>query len=149
MTAYVGRDVSVEFAIALPTANPAGLVYQMLGMMRAKDLKATWDSVDTTADKSPQYTRTSLVTFKAVEFSGDGVSYDDAVYNQLNFEKHAVNPPASTNNQPMVWLRITYPNKVYAGPFVVAEFSNSTPFDGEATWSISAKSNGAINLTPL
>ncbi|MGL6117273.1 phage tail tube protein, partial [Plesiomonas sp.] len=119
------------------------------GMMRGKELNATWDKVDTTGDMSPDYTRTSLVTFKAVEFSGDGVTYTDDMYNQLEFEQGVVNPSAATNNQPMFWLRITYPNKVYTGPFIVNEFSNSTGFDAEATWSISASSNGAVALTTL
>lgn len=149
MSAYVGRDVLVEFAIATETADRDSLVYQMLGMMRDKEVTASWDTVDTTADKSPNYTRTSLVTFKAVEFSGSGVSYDDEVHNQLMFEQHCVNPPAATNYQPKVWLRITYPNKVYEGPFIVSEFGNSTAYDAEATWSITANSNGDVALTPL
>jgi predicted secreted protein len=149
MVAFVGRDVMVEFAAGLPTATPASLTYKVLGMMRGKELNATWDTVDTTGDKSPEYTRTSLVTFKAVEFSGDGVTYTDDMYNQLEFEQGVVNPSAATNNQPMFWLRITYPNKVYAGPFIVKEFNNSTAFDAEATWSISASSNGAVALTTV
>lgn len=149
MSAFVGRDVLVEFAAGLESANPAGLTFKTLGMMRSKELTATWDDVDTTADKSPQYTRTSLVSFKSVEFSGDGVSYDDAVHNQLEFEQGVVAPGSATNYQPKYWLRITYPNKVYLGPFIVTEFSNSTPYDTEATWSVSAKSNGAITLTAL
>ena len=48
-----------------------------------------------------------------------------------------------------MWLRISYPNKVYVGPFIVSEFSNSTAYDAEATWSITANSNGAVSLTAL
>jgi len=146
MSAYVGRDVLVEYAIAQETASPSSLVYSTLGMMRDKDLSIKWDTVDTTGDKSPNQTRQSLVTFKSVEFSGAGVSYDDAVHNQLAFEQHVVSPPSSTANQPKVWLRITYPNKVYEGPFIVGEFSNSTAYDAEATWSITANSNGNVTL---
>jgi hypothetical protein len=43
-------------------------------MMRAKGISTSWDTADTTADQSPGFTRTSLVTFKSVEFSGDGVT---------------------------------------------------------------------------
>lgn len=149
MSAYVGRDVLVEYAIATETAAQSGLVFSTLGMMRDKELSISWDTVDTTGDKSPSQTRQSLVTFKSVEFSGSGVSYDDAVHNQLAFEQHVVNPSSATQNQPKVWLRISYPNKVYVGPFIVSEFSNSTAYDAEATWSITANSNGAVSLTAL
>ncbi len=87
LTAHVGRDVKVEFALkseGLP--KPAAGDYKVLGMMRAKSLNTTWDTVDTTADKSPNFTKTSLLTFKNVEFSGDGVSYDDDVHNQEALE---------------------------------------------------------------
>lgn len=149
MSAYVGRDVLVEFASGLETANPSTLTWKTLGMMRGKELSAKWDEVETTADASPSQTRTRLVTFKSVEFSGDGVSYDDAVHNQLEFEQGVVAPTIATKYQPKFWLRITYPNKMYQGPFTVSEFSNSTAYDAEATWSMAAKSNGAVTLTPI
>lgn len=150
MGAHVGRDVKVEFALkseALP--KPAVGDYKVLGMMRAKSLNTTWDTVDTTADKSPNFTKTSLVTFKNVEFSGDGVSYDDDVHNQEALEQHVVSPPVETGNQPKVWFKITYPSgKVYEGPFIVSSWSNDSPYANEATWSMSAASNGDVTLTP-
>lgn len=149
MGAHVGRDVLVEFAIASEDAVEAGLVYQNLGMMRGKSMKTSWDTVDTTADDSPGFTKSSLVTFKNVEFSGDGVSYDDAVYNQETLEVHVVSPGATTQNQPKVWFKLTYPSgKVYKGPFIVSEWSNDSPYSDTATWSISASSNGMVTLTP-
>lgn len=147
MTAFVGRDVLVEYAIGLETDDPAGLTFKVLGMMRSKELSTKWDEVDVTADASPDYTRQSLVTFKSIEFSGDGVAYDDAVHNQIEFESNVVNPGVATNYQPKFWLRITFPHKVYEGPFTVNEFSNSAAYDAEVTWSTSAKSNGAVSLT--
>ena len=149
MGAHVGRDVLVEFAIGSEDAVEAGLVYQNLGMMRGKSIKTSWDTVDTTADDSPGFTKTSLVTFKNVEFSGDGVSYDDAVYNQEILEAHVVSPGIATQNQPKVWFKLTYPSgKIYSGPFIVSEWSNDSPYSDAATWSISASSNGLVTLTP-
>ena len=149
MGAHVGRDVLVEFAIGSEDAVEAGLVYNNLGMMRGKSIKTSWDTVDTTADDSPGFTKTSLVTFKNVEFSGDGVSYDDAIYNQEVLEAHVVSPGPATQNQPKVWFKLTYPSgKVYSGPFIVSEWSNDSPYSDAATWSISASSNGLVTLTP-
>lgn len=149
MGAYVGRDVMVEFAIADEDANPAGLTWLNLGMMRGKSVKTSWDTADTTADDSPDFTKTKLVTFKDVEFSGDGVSYDDAVYNQETLESHVVSPGSATLNQPKAWFRLTYPGgKMYTGPFIVSEWSNDSPYADASTWKITASSNGQVTLTP-
>lgn len=149
MVAHVGRDVLVEFAIADEDAVIASLTYQNLGMMRGKSIKTSWDTADTTADDSPDFTKTALVTFKNVEFSGDGVSYDDAVFNQRTLEAHVVSPGSATANQPKVWFKLTYPDgAVYEGPFIVSEWSNDSPYSDAATWSITAMSNGQVTLTP-
>lgn len=149
MTAHTGRDVIVEYAIADENAIQGDLVYQRLGMMRTKSMKTSWDTADTTADSSPDFTKTSLVTFKSVEFSGDGVSYDDAVFNQEELEALVVSPGAATNFQPKVWFRLTYPSgKTYGGPFIVSEWSNESPYSDAATWSLTAASNGAVVMTP-
>lgn len=149
MVAHVGRDVLVEFAIADENASIGSLTYLNLGMMRGKSIKTSWDTADTTADDSPDFQKTSLVTFKNCEFSGDGVSYDDAVYNQETLEAHVVSPGSATANQPKVWFKLTYPSgKIYEGPFIVSEWSNDSPHSAEATWSITAMSNGEVVLTP-
>jgi predicted secreted protein len=148
MTAFVGRDVQMEFAIAKEDASSGSLSWQTLGMMRQKSMKTSWETVDTTADDSPSYTKTSLVSFKNVEFSGDGVSYTDAVYNQQTLKAHVLNPGSSTDNQPKVWFRMTGPDGVYVGPFIVSEWSDERAHADAATWSISASSNGAVTFTP-
>jgi len=149
MTAFTGRDVVVEFAIAKEDVLPASLVYQRLGMMRGKEMKASWDTADTTADMSPSFTKTSLVTFKAVEFSGDGVTYTEAAFNQQAFKVQAVSPSAATDNQPKVWLRMTdLSGSVWEGPFIVTEWSDSASYSDAVTWSISASSNGNVTYTP-
>lgn len=148
MGAHVGRDVQVEFAIAQEDAAVGTLTWLTLGMMRGKSINTSWDTADSTADDSPDFTKTSLVTFKNVEFSGDGVSYDDAVYNQETLEAHVVSPGAATSNQPKAWFRLTYPSgKVYVGPFLITEWSNDSPYSDTATWSITASSNGQVTLT--
>ncbi len=148
MGAHVGRDVLVEFAIAAEDAVESGLTWKTLGMMRGKSLKTSWDTADTTADSSPDQTKTAAATFRNVEFSGDGVSYDDATYNQEDLEAHVADPSA-TSDQPKAWFRLTYPSgKKYSGPFMITEWSNDSPYSDTGTWSISATSNGAVTFTP-
>lgn len=149
MTAFVGRDVLIEFSIAKEDAVVGALVWQTLGMMRGKSMKTSWDTVDTTADDSPSFTKTSLVTFKAVEFSGDGVSYTDAVHNQKILHTQVVSPGIATDNQPKVWFRLTDPDgSKYTGPFIVSEWSDDRPYADTATWSITAMSNGDVAFVP-
>ena len=148
MSAFTGRDVLIEFAIALETATYGSLTFLTLGMMRGKGIKVSWDTVDATADKSAQFTKESLVTFKQVEFSGDGVSRTDAVYNQATLKSHIYNPPSTTNNQPKVWIRETSPLGVTYGPFIASEWNSDSPYAGVATWSLKAMSNGAVVFVP-
>lgn len=147
MGAFTGRDVAVEYAIADENATVGALTFVRLGMMRGKTMKTSWETVDTTADKSPQFTKTNLVSFKSMEFSGDGVSYDDAVHNQKVLKAHVINPSVGTANQPKVWLRMTDPDgSKYTGPFIITEWSDDRPHADAATWSISASSNGAVTF---
>lgn len=149
MVAHVGRDVLVEFATGDENANPVSLTWLTLGMVRGKGLSNKWDEVDTTADSSPDYTKTSLVTFKGVELSLDGVAYDEDVYNQEVLEALVAAPPSTTVYQPKAWFRLTYPSgKKYEGPFLVTGWDNDDPYDGAGTWKCSAKSNGAVTFTP-
>jgi len=108
MSAYTGRDVFVRYAIGLENADPSSLTFKDLGMMRTKEFNIKWDTADPTADKSPDFTRTKLVTFKDVEFSGDCVSYTDAIHNQGELEAHVFSPSAATNNQPKTWFEVTF-----------------------------------------
>lgn len=149
MGTYTGRDVIVNYAIADESANPTGLTFKRLGMMRDKSMKTSWDTVDTTADQSPDFTKTNLVTFKSSEFSGSGVSYDDDIYNQVEFRAHSISPGAGTANQPKAWLQLIYPNgSMYEGPFIISEFTDDSPYSDAATWSMTAMSNGAVVYTP-
>lgn len=146
---FVGRDVVVNFAIGLESAVPASLTFKRLGMMRGKTMKTSWDTVDTTADQSPAFTKTNLVTFKMVEFSGDGVSYGEAVANQKELKAHVISPGSTTGNQPKVWLQMIDPDgDQYEGPFIVNEWSDDRPHADAATWSLSAMSNGDVVFTP-
>jgi predicted secreted protein len=149
MGAMAGRDTLVEYAIAPETAAYGSLMWKVLGMMRSKALSDKWDTIDTTADKSPDFTKTSLVSFKAVSFTGDGVTYTDDMYNQDEFSSAVCSIPAIKANAAKVWLRISNENKMRAGPFIVTEWSEEMPYDGACTWSISAESNGNVSNTQL
>jgi predicted secreted protein len=148
MPAYTGRDVLIEFAIGDENATLGSLVFKTLGMMRGKGMNVNWDVVDATGDKSPEFTRQSLVTYKQVEFSGDGVAYTEAIHNQAELKAHIYNPGSGTANQPKAWIRQTEPDGVTVGPFIFSSWESASPYDDVVTWSTSAQSNGAVTFTP-
>ncbi len=148
MTAYTGRDTIIEFAIANPGANYASLTFKRLGMIRDKGLDIQWDTVDATADMSPDFTKENLVTFKSGEFNLSGVARTEAIFNQAELKAHVYNPSAATNNQPFVWLRQTAPDGVTYGPFILNGWNTASPYADVVTWETTAMSNGAIKFTP-
>lgn len=148
MGAFTGRDVTIEFAIAAEDASYAGLTFFTLGMMRDKGMDVSWDTVDATADDSPQFTKENLVTFKQVEFSGSGVARTEALHNQAQLKAHIYNPGAGTGNMPKIWLRQTAPDGVTYGPFIANKWSSASPHADVVTWDMGAMSNGAITFVP-
>lgn len=148
MGKYVGRDIIMEYAIGNPDADPNTLTFSVLGMMRDKGMSVSWDTADATADKSPNFTKENLVTFKSVEFKGSGVSRNEAVHNQIALKQLVYSPGAGTSNQPFVWLRQTAPDGVIQGPFIVNSWEDAAPYSDTATWSLGAMSNGDVTFIP-
>lgn len=146
--AFTGRSVAVFYAIACPNAQPAEEDYKELGMMRGKTVSVEWETADTTADKSANYTKESVVTYKSVTFSGDGVSRTEEIYNQKDLKRHAITPDATTGNQPYVWLKLVGQD-VTEGPFLITSFSEEAPHDDVVTWSLEATSAGAVTITDV
>lgn len=149
--AFPGRDMVCEVALAADeTATLASLSFNVVGMMRGKSLKITYDKIDTTGDSSEAQTRTGLVTFKMFAFEGDGVAYVDAVHNQKTLRAFVVDPGLAMNYQPKLWIRLTDPDgSTYVGPFIATSWEDGRTYDAEATWKWSAESNGQVTLTTV
>lgn len=147
--AFAGRDSFVYFALGLPGEKPDEGDYARLGMMRGKTVSVAWDTIDATADMSPKRTKETLVTFKDVSFSGDGVSRMEEAYNQSIVKRHAYNPGEETANQPYVWLKFVTPVDITEGCFTITSWEDSWPFDDVATWSTEAASAGEVDVRAL
>lgn len=143
---FLGRDVAVFYAIACPKAKPADDDYKALGMVRGKSLSVEWETADATADKSADYTKESLVTYKSVAFSGDGVSRTEEIHNQKALKRHVINPGETTGAQPYVWLKLVSPLDVTEGPFLCTSFKEEDPHDDVSTWSIECESAGKVTV---
>ncbi|EOJ7560212.1 phage tail tube protein [Escherichia coli] len=146
--AFTGRSVAVFYAIGCPNVQPGEENYKELGMMRGKTVSVEWETADTTADKSAAFTKESMVTYKSITFSGDGVSRTEELYNQKAFKRHAITPGVETGNQPYVWLKIVGQD-VTEGPFLITSFSEESPHDDVVTWSIEATSAGSVTITDV
>lgn len=143
---FLGRDVAVFYAIACPNAKPEESAYKALGMMRGKSLSVEWETADATADKSADYTKESMVTYKSVSFSGDGVSRTEEIHNQKALKRHVINPGETTGAQPYVWLKLVSPLDVTEGPFLCTSFKEEDPHDDVSTWSIECESAGKVTV---
>ena len=143
---FLGRDVAAFYAIACPNAKPEESAYKALGMMRGKSLSVEWETADATADKSADYTKESMVTYKSVSFSGDGVSRTEEIHNQKALKRHVINPGETTGAQPYVWLKLVSPLDVTEGPFLCTSFKEEDPHDDVSTWSIECESAGKVTV---
>jgi len=148
MSAHDGKTCAVSFSIQPETATPGALVWTTLGMMKTKSMKIAWDTADSTADSTPLAAKTALATRKSVTFSGDGVSYDDAAYNQRVLKAHINSPGVTTQYQPKVWVKLAYESgETYVGPYIITSLSVDSPEADVETWSIEATSNGNVAYT--
>lgn len=143
MSAYNGRSCEVFFAIAPEDVVVAWDEWLPLGMMRTKSIKISWDSVKSTADSAAGSVQTSLATRCSSAFSGDGVSFDEAIYNQRLLKMHFHNPGAATGHRPKVWLKLDFgADDSFTGPFLLTTWGDDAPEAGANTWSIKAIGNG-------
>ncbi|MBP9148705.1 MAG: hypothetical protein KBG00_07970 [Rhodoferax sp.] len=145
MSAYDGKTCAVSFSIAAKGATVGTLVWKELGMMKTKSMKATWDTADSTADSTPDSSKTAIATRIGVAFSGDGVSYDDAAYNQRGLKDQFFNPAVTTAGQPEAWFKLEYESgESFTGFFLMTSWSDDSPEADVQTWSIEASAQGKV-----
>lgn len=134
---YVGRDVMLEYAIGCGDKLPEPQDWKQVGAMRAKNFGLTWDSTDVTADDSVGALRENLATFQSLEISGDGIAKKRGAENFVALTKHIAKPTA-TNGQPVVWMRMTFPDLTFIAFMMVSDISRAAPYDDAVTYSLSA-----------
>ena len=148
--AFVGRDVIVYYS----TNQDNDVVpndFVRLGAVRTKDFGPEWDTVDATADDSPNNLRENLVTFKTFNISLGGVTRTEEQKNLDVLEDYVISP---ANNQPCGWIRVVRPtahggntSKQYDVPVIFTSFRQSAPFDDLVQWTVEAPSNGSVTVS--
>lgn len=139
---FVGRDVTIEYALACGDVDPLGVGFNWLsiGGGRTKSLTLEWDTVDTTADDSVGNLRSNLATFKQLAASIDGVCRKGtgADANLITLTKHVINPGEDYNDQPVAWVRMRYPDLTFIFYALVNTYGREAPYDDVATYSFEA-----------
>lgn len=137
---YVGRDVLLEVAYACGDVDPATLTFQPLGSLRTKEFGLTWDTADASSDSSVDNLRENLATFKTLTISGDGVAKRETGGQSpvTILTKHVANPGPAFSNQPVAWVRMTFPDLTFTAYMLITDVSRSATYDDVVTFSFEA-----------
>lgn len=138
-TKYVGRDVVLEYAIGCGDVMPAAEDWKLFGSLRTKEFNLGWDTTDATDSDSIGALRENLATFQTLTMSGDGVckASGSGAQNLIDLTKHFVNPEA-TGGQPVIWMRMTFPDLTFTAFMLLSSLSRSAPYDDVVTYSMEA-----------
>lgn len=136
-TKYVGRDVVLEYSIGCGDEKPLPGAWKRFGSLRTKEFALSWDTTDVTDSDSVGALRENLATFQTLTISGDGIAKASGVGNLVELTKHFVSPTA-TNGQPVVWLRMTFPDLTFTAFMLLSNLSRSAPYDDAVTYSLEA-----------
>lgn len=149
--AGTGRKIAFYYVIGTPDTKPADADYKRLGMIKGKTRGVNWNTVDATADTSPDRTTESLVTTNEKTVSFDGISRGDDIQNQSVLLDHIENPSDDTDGQPYAWIKMVNPiiNRVIKGCYLFSSLTEEYPYDDVCTWSIEGTSAGSITRTAI
>lgn len=138
-TKFVGKDVVMEYSIGCGDALPAGGDWKVFGSLRTKSFNLSWDTVDATDGDSVGALRENLATFQTLSISGDGVvkKAGTGYANMVELMKHFVKPDA-TDGQPVVWIRMTFPDLTFTAYMLLSNFSREATYDDVVTYSFEA-----------
>jgi TP901-1 family phage major tail protein len=138
MAAQKGKDVLIKIGDGQPSES-----FTTVAGIRARTITLNAKTVDATDSDSAGRWRELLAGsgVRSVAVSGSGVFRDsaaDATMRQAFFDQSAGN-----------WQLVIPDFGVFQGPFVIATLEYAGQHDGEATFSLSLASAGAIAFTAL
>lgn len=143
-TKYTGRTVVLEYALGCGDEQPEPGDWKNFGALRTKEFNLEWETTDATADDSIGALRENLATFQSLTISGDGVckASGAGAANLIELTKHVANPQG-TAGQPVVWLRMTFPDITFTAFMILTTMSRSAPFDDVVTYSMEASATSS------
>lgn len=139
---YVGRVVTLEYAMGCGDTMPQAADWKAIGAMRTKEWTLEWDTIDVTADDSVGGIRENLASFQTTGVSGDGVckASGSGSANLIALTKHVAQP---IGGQPTAWLRLTFPDITVTFYGIITNMSRSAPYDDVVTYSFEASATSS------
>lgn len=141
---YVGRDVALEYHIGCGETLPGESDWKPFGSLRTKEFNLEWDTTDATDGDSIGSLRENLATFQSLSISGDGTCRASGAggASLVELTKH-VAQPVSTGGQPVVWMRMTFPDLTFTCYMLLSSMNRSAPYDDIVTFSMEASATAS------
>ena len=148
---FAGKDTVLEFGY-----GAGATVFKVAGRCTSKALNTTMDSIDVTADDSPNNMREFLETFigqtlNFAVYTGKDVARAGAVD---ELEKFLNDPSTQTQTDRTMTVRLTRPvsavaatNREYVMDILPSSWNIDMPSDGAVTITIDANTTSAVVIT--
>lgn len=139
---YAGRLVMLEYMLACGDVDPRSpsVNWQPIGPMTTKSFNLTWETSDTSTDQTVGNLMSNIATWQSLEISGSGIATpeDGTRSNLTALTKHIANPGPDYSHQPIMWLRMTFPDLTFIAYMIGTTISRDAPSGEPVTYEFSA-----------
>lgn len=131
---YVGRRATLEVAFLCPIANISGATFLPIGATTTRSFELSANETSVYADDSGGFDDQVIVnsTFsldvEGISRSSDGTDSNQSAFFQYYFDA------VSGNEQPIVLVRYTWPDKILTAFMNINSFNRSDPVDDKSTF---------------
>lgn len=144
---YAGRLVMLEYMLACGDVDPTNenVVWLPIGPMTTKSFNLSWETSDTTTDQTIGNLMSNIATWQTLEISGSGIATpeDGTRSNLTALTKHIANPGEDFSGQPVMWLRMTFPDVTFIAYMIATTISRDAPSGEPVTYEFSATATGS------
>ena len=144
---YAGRMVLLEYFLACGDVDPTGpdVAWAPIGPMTTKSFNLTWETSDASTDQTVGNLMENIATWQNLEISGSGIAtpQDGTRSNLTALTKHIANPGPGFSHQPVMWLRMTFPDVTFIAYMIATTISRDAPSGEPVTYEFSATATGS------
>lgn len=139
---YAGRMVLLEYVLACGDVDPRdpSTAWAPIGPMTTKAFNLTWETSDVSTDQTVGNLMANIATWQNLEISGSGIATpaDGTRSNLTALTKHIANPGPDFSHQPVIWLRMTFPDLTFIAYMIATTVSRDAPSGEPVTYEFSA-----------
>lgn len=144
---YAGRMVLLEYVLACGDVDPRDpdTAWAPIGPMTTKAFNLTWETSDVSTDQTVGNLMENIATWQSLEISGSGIATpeDGTRSNLTALTKHIANPGPDFSHQPVIWLRMTFPDLTFIAYMIATTISRDAPSGEPVTYEFSATATGS------